>query len=197
MQAFSLDSRVRATPSAKGSNRGEGDSEEEQGMRVLFRALLDVYTDYYGTDDEPEGSSDDAPLSGSTAAEEAQLPADPSVPIGALAQLAISSSYTDLASPQRKKTKAPASPSAGKAKDANTPEGENAGGKEGEKEGKAHEEEEEESKEQDPEPPQVQLEPKLDTTEHKVEGEEGAVPAEVDGTLIYQPVEPSAELKKM
>ena len=95
------------------------------------------------TDDEPEGSSDDAPLSGSTAAEEAQLPADPSVPIGALAQLAISSSYTDLASPQRKKTKAPASPSAGKAKDANTPEGENAGGKEGEKEGKAHEEEEE------------------------------------------------------
>ena len=113
-------------------------------MYIFFRILLDVYTDYYGTDDEPEGSSDDAPLSGSTAAEEAQLPADPSVPIGALAQLAISSSYTDLASPQRKKTKAPASPSTGKAKDANTtPEGENAGGKDGEKEGKANEEEEE------------------------------------------------------
>ncbi|VDB86073.1 unnamed protein product [Peniophora sp. CBMAI 1063] len=124
MQAFSLDSRVRATPSAKGgSARGEGESDEE--------------------DEEAEASSDDPPLSGSTAADEAQLPADPSVPIGALAQLAISSSYTDLASPQRKKNKAPSSPSGVKAKDGSTPEGETAG-KEGAKEdGKTPDEDEE------------------------------------------------------
>ena len=67
------------------------------------------------------------------------------MPIDALAQLAISSSYTELASPQRKKTKAPTSPSATKAKDANTPDGENVG-KEGKEDGKATPEEEEEDR---------------------------------------------------
>ena len=63
------------------------------------------------------------------------------MPIGALAQFAISSSYTELASPSRKKTKIPASPSVTKTKDGNTPEDENAG-KDGKGEGKGEDDEE-------------------------------------------------------